>query len=111
MVTANDVLDWKLNADLVFMNVCQGGRFRMEGRTQVNGFLRAFPLAGARSIVAAVTHVDPLAAGELAVEFYRVWSGGVSKATALQKAQQKLRAKYPGQSSKWASHSLMGDYR
>ena len=27
LVTANDVLDWKLNADLVFMNVCQGGRF------------------------------------------------------------------------------------
>jgi hypothetical protein len=109
-VTANDVLGWKLDAELVFMNVCQGGRFRMEGRTQVNGFLRAFPMAGARSIIAAVIHVDPEAAGELALEFYGEWSGGTSKARALQRAQQKLRAKYPKQPSKWASHSLVGDY-
>ena len=47
ILTAREALAWSLRADLVFMNVCQGGRFRMEGRSNVSGFLRAFHAAGA----------------------------------------------------------------
>ena len=109
-LTAREALAWNLNADLVFMNVCQGGRFRMEGRTNVSGFLRAFHAAGARSVIASVTHIDPLPAGELAVRFYRHWLAGASKARALQRAQQEVRQLYPADKD-WAPHALTGDYR
>jgi tetratricopeptide (TPR) repeat protein len=110
IVTAREALAWKLRADLVFMNVCQGGRFRIEGRGNISGFIRAFHSAGATSVIASVTHIGPLPAGELAVRFYRHWFTGVSKARALQSARQEVRKLYPD-ASDWASHALTGDYR
>jgi CHAT domain-containing protein len=103
------VLHWKLNAELAFMNVCQSGRFRLEGRAEIQGFLRGFALAGVRSVVAPATHVDPKAAGDLALAFYREWSGNTTKAEALQRAQQRLRRTHPDPRH-WAAHSLVGDY-
>ena len=110
IVTARQALAWKLRATLIFMNVCQGGRFRMEGRSNVSGFIRAFHSAGAPSVIASVTHIGPLPAGALAVQFYRHWFTGVSKARALQCARQEVRKLYPD-ASDWASHALTGDYR
>jgi hypothetical protein len=109
-VTAREALAWSLRANLVFMNVCQGGRFRMEGRTNVSGFIRAFHAAGACSVISSVTHIDPLPASELAVRFYRHWFTGVSKARALQRARQEVRQLYPA-ANDWASHAITGDYR
>jgi hypothetical protein len=110
LVTAREALAWDLRANLVFMNVCQGGRFRMEGRGEVSGFIRAFHSAGAPSVIASVTHIGPVPAGTLAVRFYQHWLTGVSKARALQCARQEVRKLYPD-ASDWASHSLSGDYR
>jgi hypothetical protein len=110
IVTAREALAWRLRADLVFMNVCQGGRFRMEGRGNVSGFIRAFHSAGAASVIASVTHIGPLPASAIAVRFYRHWFTGVSKARALQCARQEVRKLYPD-ASDWASHALTGDYR
>jgi hypothetical protein len=110
IVTARQALGWKLCAGLVFMNVCQGGRFRMEGRGNVSGFIRAFHSAGVSSVIASVTHIGPLPAAALAVQFYRHWFTGLSKARALQRARQEVRKLYPD-ASDWASHTLTGDYR
>jgi hypothetical protein len=110
IVTAREALGWKLRANLVFMNVCQGGRFRMEGRGNESGFIRAFHSAGAPSVIASVTHIGPLPAGALAVRFYRHWFTGLSKARALQCARQEVRKLYPD-ANDWASHALTGDYR
>ncbi len=109
-VSAREALSWTLKADLVFLNVCQGGRYRMEGFTEINGFLRALHSAGARSVISSVTHVEPTAAGCLAEQFYRHWLGGETKARALQRAQQDVRKTYP-EAKHWASHGLSGDYR
>lgn len=76
---------------------------------EIQGFLRGFALAGVRSVVAPATHVDPKAAGDLALAFYREWSGNTTKAEALQRAQQRLRRTHPDPRH-WAAHSLVGDY-
>ncbi|HEY7215615.1 MAG TPA: CHAT domain-containing protein [Thermoanaerobaculia bacterium] len=112
-LTAKDVLqlDGRLRAELVFMNVCQGGRFRMLTRTDVGGFVRAFIQAGTATVVAPLVHVHPESAQTLAMEYYRRWmQGDVTKAEALRQAQlQLLREGIEGRH--WASHVLFGDYR
>jgi tetratricopeptide (TPR) repeat protein len=108
VVSASDVAHWKLSADLVFLNACQSARWRAEGRTQVSGFLRAFPSAGAATVIAPLTHVSPQAASDLAEAFFCGWLDGLSKAEALQAAQIQLKRNYPPPD--WASHCLFGDY-
>jgi tetratricopeptide (TPR) repeat protein len=108
-LTARDVSTWKLCADLVFLNACQSGRFRPVARSEVNGFLRAFLLGGARSLIAPLTHVDPRLAGDLAEEFFRAWLTGGSKANALHTAQIVIRKKYPDRLD-WAAYCLFGDF-
>jgi CHAT domain-containing protein len=82
----------------------------MEGRGNLSGFIRAFHSAGVSSVIASVTHIGPLPAAALAVQFYRHWFTGLSKARALQRARQEVRKLYPD-ASDWASHTLTGDYR
>jgi tetratricopeptide (TPR) repeat protein len=99
-----------LCADLVFLNACQSGRFRMSARSEPDGFWRAFLKAGARSLVATLSHVDPTHANALALSFYRHWLEGESKAVALQSAQREcIRGGLAPEH--WASHILIGDAR
>jgi CHAT domain-containing protein len=108
LVSANDVARWNLSADLVFLNACQSGRGRPEGRTQLNGFARAFLSAGANTVIAPLTHVAPQAASDLAESFFRGWLGNLSKAEALQAAQIQLKGK--SQCQEWGAHCLIGDF-
>lgn len=106
-ISAADVAKWKLRADLVFLNACQSGRFRLQARTDVNGFVRAFPLAGARSLIAPLIQVDPHSAGDLAARFFEAWLGGATKAEALRSAQ--IQSRNAG-STDWATYCLTGDF-
>jgi CHAT domain-containing protein/tetratricopeptide (TPR) repeat protein len=106
-LTARDVLGWRLEAEVVFLNACQSGRFRLSGRTEINGFARAFLLAGARAIIAPTIHIRPEAAGNLAKAFFQSWLSGKTRAQALQEAQISLLDCSP---CEWASHTLLGDH-
>ncbi|MBN1912334.1 MAG: CHAT domain-containing protein [Pirellulales bacterium] len=109
-VTGRAVQALKLDAELVFLNACQSGRFRLTGRTQVGGFWRAFLLAGARSMIGTLTHVHPDRASELAQAFYRHWLTGATKAESLRLAQQTVRATHPDPAA-WAPYCLIGNHR
>ncbi|HUO31942.1 MAG TPA: CHAT domain-containing protein [Bryobacteraceae bacterium] len=109
-LSAREVLEWRLDADLVFLNACQSGLFRGAGQSQVNGFFRAFPAAGARTVVVALAYIDPGTAGELAEAFFRAWLGGAAKIDALHQAQQQIRKKPEVTARDWAAHCLLGDY-
>jgi hypothetical protein len=106
-LTARDVLGWKLRAQLVFLNACQSGRFRPGAPSEVSGFLRAFLLAGARSLVAPLTHVVPRAAGDLAEIFFQHFLKGESSAQALRQAQVALKRRGL-KPQDWAAHLLIG---
>lgn len=108
-LTARDVATWKLETELVFLNACQAGRFPLRARSDVNGFVRAFLLAGARSLIAPLIHVDPRAAGDLADGFFRAWLAGTSAAEALRAAQFKARQENPDRKD-WAAYYLTGDF-
>lgn len=112
-LTARDIFNFngQLNADLVFLNACMSGRFRLHLGSEVGGFWQGFLHAGASSIIATLSYLNPTFAHELALEFYRQWlSGNVTKAEALRRAQLHIcqEEKDP---LHWASHILIGDYR
>jgi len=109
-LSAQAVAKWDLHAKLVFLNACQSGRFRQAAHSEVNGFVRAFLLAGARSLIAPLIRVDPRAAGELALAFFQEWLRGASTAEALRAAQFAVRKKDP-QNIQWATYYLTGDFR
>ena len=106
---ASEVSKWKINTDLVFLNACQSGRFKLQARSEVNGFVRAFLLAGARSLIAPVIHVNPTVAGDLAEAFFSNWLTGSNMAEALRRAQNAVRQRHPD-SKDWAAYYLVGDY-
>jgi CHAT domain len=104
---AREILDWKLPSSLVFLNACQSGRFRFEGRTEPNGFVRAFLLAGARSLISTLVHVDPVSAGNLAQAFFCSYLAGQPAADALRASQLKLKQSgLPAE--QWAAHLVTG---
>ena len=107
LLTAREVSTWKLSADLVFLNACQSGRFRLGEHSDVNGFVRAFLMAGAKSIIAPVIHVTPQPAGEFAADFFQAWLSGGGVAEALQSAQFAARKRLPD-SMEWAAYCLTG---
>jgi CHAT domain-containing protein len=108
-LTARDVLTWNLRANLLFLNACQAGQFRLSARTEINGFVRAFLLAGAKSLVAPLVHVAPDVAGDLAATFFQEWLGGCSCAEALNRAQIVLK-KQGADIKDWGSYCLYGDF-
>jgi tetratricopeptide (TPR) repeat protein len=106
-LNAREILAWKLPSSTVFLNACQSGRFRFEGRTEPNGFVRAFLLAGARSLISTLIHVDPAAAGEIAEKFFTATMKSYSPAAALREAQMGLkRTGRPAE--EWAAHMVTG---
>ncbi|MDT0641397.1 CHAT domain-containing protein [Zunongwangia sp. F363] len=110
---AKDVFSHKneLSAELVFLNACMSGRFRLQEGVAIGGFWEAFLHAGATSIIATLAEVHPKDAEQLAQSFYRIWlKGNITKARALQMAQQELREKNTD-SFHWARYILIGDCR
>jgi CHAT domain-containing protein/tetratricopeptide (TPR) repeat protein len=83
------------DTELVVLSACQTGLGDVAGGEGVFGLQRAFHLAGARSTIASLWHVDDQATQALMVEFYRnLWERKLSKVEALRQAQLTMRARY-----------------
>jgi CHAT domain-containing protein len=110
-LTARDVFNTQLSTELVFLNACMSGGFRLRISGEVGGFWQAFLHAGTASLIATLFYVHPDSAQQLALAFYKEWlKGGVTKAEALRRAQRQLRQQC-AELSWWASHILIGDHR
>ncbi len=109
-----------LGAELVFLNACVSANFHQGARNEVGGFWQAFLQAGASSLIATLTLVDPRTAQSLALAFYERWlAGDITKAEALRQAQLQmlnLQIEVPMldraiELYDWASHILIGYHR
>ena len=107
-LTLSEVLELKLDADLVVLSACSTGRGRMMEGEGVANFSRAFQHAGTRSVMVSLWEV----ASEPAVEFMKAFYGhlkeGRSKAESLRLARNAMKAKYPNPFY-WAVFILHGD--
>lgn len=106
-LSAKDVYDLSLDAELVFLNACVSGRFQSRLSSDVGGFWEAFLYAGARGIIVSLAYVHPEAAQLLALAFYRHWLDGKDAPEALRQAQLEVRQQRP-KPDDWAAHILIG---
>lgn len=93
-LTADEVLrNWRLRAELVTLSACQTGVHRLLRGDEPMGLIRAFLVAGARTVVATQWAVEDLPTLFLMRRFYAQLAAmpGADPATALRDAQCWLR--------------------
>ncbi len=107
-LTAAEILDLSLNADLVALSACSTGLGRISG-DGVIGLSRSLMVSGVPSVLVSLWNVSDRATADLMVEFYRVWQGGdMGKARALRRAMLSVKEKYPNPYY-WAAFVLIGE--
>jgi CHAT domain-containing protein/tetratricopeptide (TPR) repeat protein len=90
-VTAAEIYDLHVGADLVVLSACRSGRGRITG-DGVAGFTRAFISAGTRTVVASLWDAPDEIARRLMTRFYRQYANGDATTEALRAAQLALLA-------------------
>ncbi len=110
-LTMGEVAALDLRAELAVLSACQtalGEEIPGEG---VVGLMRAFLLAGSRSVVVSLWKVDDESTARLMGRLYRQLAAGLSPAAALAEARKALRAEAGGRFEHpfyWAPFVLFG---
>ncbi|MEJ6479928.1 CHAT domain-containing protein [Nostoc punctiforme UO1] len=108
LLTANEILDLKLNADLVVLSACDTGRGEITG-DGVIGLSRSLITAGTPSVIVSLWSVPDAPTAELMTEFYRNWQERkLDKAQALRQAMLKTMENHPNPKD-WAAFTLIGE--
>lgn len=99
-----------VDAELVVLSACQTGLGNLQQGEGTLGFQRAFLASGARSVLVSLWDVDDVATGFLMDRFYEHWVAGSTKAEALRRAQEDLRAESSDFHDPrfWAGFQLVG---
>ncbi|WP_223269787.1 CHAT domain-containing protein [Nostoc sp. 'Peltigera membranacea cyanobiont' 213] len=107
LLTAEEILNLKLNADLVVLSACDTGRGRITG-DGVIGLSRSLISAGVPSVIVSLWAVDDNSTSFLMTEFYNNLQQKLDKATALRGAMLTTMQKYP-EPLNWAAFTLIGE--
>jgi len=94
-LTAAEIYDLQLHADLVVLSACRSAAGGVAGDA-IATFTRAFLYAGTASLISSVWDVADEPTNRLVPAFYRAWLGGADKAAALRSAQLQLLADLRG---------------
>ncbi|MGL5194126.1 MAG: CHAT domain-containing protein [Chroococcales cyanobacterium] len=106
-LTAEEIFDLELNAELVVLSACDTGRGRITGDGVV-GLSRSFISAGVPSVIVSLWKVDDEATADLMQQFYQNWLNGDDKAQALRQAMLTTMQQYPDPEN-WAAFTLIGE--
>ncbi len=107
LLTAYEILDLKLNAELVVLSACDTGRGRITG-DGVIGLSRSLITAGVSSVMVSLWKVPDEATASLMSEFYKNIQHKTDKATALRQAMLTTMRKEP-EPVNWAAFTLIGE--
>ncbi len=107
LLTSSEILDLKLNAELVVLSACNTGRGKLTGDGVV-GLSRALISAGVSSIIVSLWFVPDDATAELMAEFYRQLEQNPNKAQALRQAMLMTMKMHPTPQD-WAAFTLIGE--
>jgi CHAT domain-containing protein len=105
-LTAGELFETKLAADLVVLSACETALGKGGAGDEVFGFTRALLYAGSRSLVSTLWPVADEETAMLMAQFYRNRMG-MTKAEALRRAQVTLKQSRPGPFY-WAAFTLTG---
>ncbi|MFB2983509.1 tetratricopeptide repeat protein [Microseira sp. BLCC-F43] len=107
LLTAEEILDLKLNAELVVLSACDTGRGRITG-DGIIGLSRSFINAGVPSVMVSLWAVPDAPTAELMKAFYQNWQKNPDKAQALRQAMLTMMQQYPHPKD-WAAFTLIGE--
>jgi CHAT domain-containing protein/tetratricopeptide (TPR) repeat protein len=111
-LTARELMDLKLNADLVVLSACDTGEGQRRDSEGIIGLGWALFVAGSPTQVLTQWEVNDSSTAGLIGDFYSELRSGKSKGAALQAAVRKAldnpRTRHPYY---WAPFFLIGDYR
>jgi CHAT domain-containing protein/Tfp pilus assembly protein PilF len=87
LLSAYEIFNLKLNADLVVLSACETGLGKEVNGEGLMSLTRAFMYAGTPSVVVSLWNVNDESAADLMIRFYRNLQTGMSKGEALRQAQ------------------------
>lgn len=106
-LTSTEILNLKLNAQLVVLSACNTGRGKITG-DGVIGLSRAFITSGVPSVIVSLWSVPDAPTSLLMTEFYRNLQKNSDKAQALRQAMLVTMKKTPNPYD-WAAFTLIGE--
>ncbi|MEO1350651.1 MAG: CHAT domain-containing tetratricopeptide repeat protein [Cyanobacteria bacterium J06635_15] len=106
LLTAAEILEMDLQAELAVLSACDTGRGRITGDGVV-GLSRSLITAGVPSVIVSLWAVPDAPTAALMTEFYRQLQQGRSKAQALRQAMLATLNDSP-EPVNWAAFTLMG---
>jgi filamentous hemagglutinin family protein len=107
LLTASEIFNLRLNAELVVLSACNTARGRITG-DGVIGLSRSFIAAGVPSVVVSLWSVSDESTANLMAEFYRQMQLTPDIAQALRKAMLVTLVKHPNPVD-WAAFTLIGE--
>ncbi|WP_341531214.1 CHAT domain-containing tetratricopeptide repeat protein [Nostoc sp. UHCC 0302] len=107
LLTASEILDLKLNAELVVLSACDTGRGRISG-DGVIGLSRSLISAGVPSVLVSLWSVPDTPTALLMTEFYQNLQKNPDKAQALRQAMLTTMKNNPNPVD-WAAFTLIGE--
>lgn len=106
-LTAGEILQMKLNAELVVLSACSSGQGKITG-DGVIGLSRSLLAASVPSVIVSLWAVGDNSTQFLMSQFYQNWQSGMSKAQALRQAMLTTIKRYRRPKS-WAGFTLIGE--
>lgn len=108
LLTSSEILDLKLNADLVVLSACDTGRGDITG-DGVIGLSRSLFVAGVPSVIVSLWKVPDDSTALLMTAFYKNWKDRkLDKAQALRQAMLTTMKTNPNPRD-WAAFTLIGE--
>jgi CHAT domain-containing protein len=88
-LTAGEIYNMKLGAELVVLSACSSGQGKITGDGVV-GLSRCLIAAGVKSVIVSLWSVDDLSTALMMMKFYQVLRQGIASTIALNEAQRWL---------------------
>jgi CHAT domain-containing protein/tetratricopeptide (TPR) repeat protein len=112
LLEAWEIMNMRLQADLVVLSACETARGRVAPGEGVVGLMWALFVAGTPATLVSQWRIESASSTSLMIRFHEEWHAGASKATALQRASlQVLHTKASAHPFYWAGYILVGDGR
>ncbi|MEB3294490.1 MAG: CHAT domain-containing tetratricopeptide repeat protein [Synechococcales bacterium] len=105
-LTAKELLEIPLTADLVVLSACDTGQGKITG-DGVLGLARSFLAAGAARVMVSLWAVNDAVTAKLMIQFYQQLRSGLSQEQALRQAMLTTLKHHPSPKL-WAAFNLMG---
>lgn len=109
LLEASEIIQLKLNSDLVVLSSCNSGLGRVDESEGIIGMTKAFFDAGSKSVVVSLWEVNDMYTSKLMTNFYQKLSEGYDKSEALRLAKIEFIEQYSPNPYFWAAFILWGN--